>query len=54
MQWYYNPGMLIVFHICSFQMSYGGGYMGLAESETIASYIISNIQFKELYCDFFE
>ena len=46
--------MLNVFRICSFQMSYGDGYMTLAESETIASYIISNNQFKELYCDFFE
>ena len=39
--------MLIVFHVCSFVMSYDSSNRSLSDIETIVSYN----QLKEMYCD---
>ena len=43
--------MLIALHMCS-RMTYDSEDTSLRDSETLVSYIVSNNQSKEMYCNF--
>ena len=53
MQWYQTPGDVNCFaYLFTYLLMYGSGYTSLCDSEALVSYILSNKQSKEMYCNF--